>query len=236
MRSENLLARIGMEPIVPLKFKTCRAGTSHPQPGCFSFAAASKPNLAVPEARTGPRQSQEASGVPLSPASSRPLGRKLLFGTPASCRRREGAKKFVPRPSPTTVPRSHHLPSPVTLRCRESRPPIRPTLQRDTPIAFWTSAVSQPSSFPPTQWRPCPLLRFTPRATSVSIASRPRLSASSSSVDSSSMSSVSVSSLARDRLLPPSARPQLTCLASDNRPDGAGQVDPDQHHLCLAPH
>lgn len=100
-----------MEPIVPLKVKTCRAGTSHPQPGCFSFAAASKPNLAVPEAQTVPRQSREASGVPLSPASSRPLGRKLLFGTPASCRRREGAKKFVPRPSPTTVPRSHHLPS-----------------------------------------------------------------------------------------------------------------------------
>jgi len=90
----------------------CRAGTSHPQPACFSFAAGSKPNQAVPEARTGSSQSQEASTVPLSPANSRPLGRKLLFGTPASCRRREGAKKFVPRSPPTTVPRSHHLPSP----------------------------------------------------------------------------------------------------------------------------
>lgn len=130
MRSENLLARIGMEPIVPLKFKTCRAGTSHPQPGCFSFAAASKPNLAVPEARTGPRQSQEASGVPLSPASSRPLGRKLLFGTPASCRRVGRCKEI--RPQTITDNCSTLSPSPIPRHASLSRvpptdPPNRPT-------------------------------------------------------------------------------------------------------------
>lgn len=225
-----------MEPIVPLKFKTCRAGTSHPQPGCFSFAAASKPNLAVPEARTGPRQSQEASGVPLSPSQLKTPWTEIIVWHTSELPEAGRCKEI--RPQTITDNCSTLSPSPIPRHASLSRvpptdPPNPPTRY---PIAFWTSAVSQPSSFPPTQWRRCPLPRFTPRATSVSIASRPRLSASSSSVDSSSMSSVSVSGLARDRLLPPSARPQLTCLASDNRPDGAGQVDPDQHHLCLAPH
>lgn len=131
-----------MEPIVPLKFKTCRAGTSHPQPGCFSFAAASKPNLAVPEAQTGPRQSQEASGVPLSPASSRPLGRKLLFGT--SELPEAGRCKEI-RPQTITDNCSTLSPSPIPRHASLSRvPPTDPP----NPPTRYPHRILDFSSFP----------------------------------------------------------------------------------------